>query len=75
MRSPNACRPTIDESRHQEIQTEVDHKTLGYIRKINETQLQILQQLQATRDAPPLSDQPQPAPLMPTPNGARDRLG
>jgi uncharacterized membrane protein len=63
------------QSRHQEIQTEVDHKTLGYLRKINETQLQILQQLQATRDAPPLPDQPEPAPLVPIRNGSdRDAI-
>jgi hypothetical protein len=32
----------------------VDHKTLGYIRTINDTQLQILRRLQATEDRPAL---------------------
>lgn len=40
------------QSRHLEIQAEVDHKTLGYIRAINDTQLQILRRLQATEDWP-----------------------
>jgi len=44
------------QSRHLEIQAEVDHKTLGYIRTINDTQLQILRQLQATEDPHPLPD-------------------
>lgn len=39
------------QSRHQEIQADVDHETLGYIREINETQLRILQALRE-REAP-----------------------
>lgn len=44
------------QSRHLEIQAEVDHKTLGYIRTINDTQLQILRQLQTPEDAHALQD-------------------
>jgi hypothetical protein len=44
------------QSRHLEIQAEVDHKTLGYIRTINDTQSQILRRLQATEDRPALVD-------------------
>lgn len=40
------------QGRHQEIQSDVDHATLGYIKQINETQLQILEQLQKMSGVP-----------------------
>jgi uncharacterized membrane protein len=40
------------QSRHQEIQSDVDHQTLGYLRQINETQLAILEQLRTRQGAP-----------------------
>ncbi|MGI8824359.1 MAG: DUF1003 domain-containing protein [Chloroflexota bacterium] len=42
------------QSRHQEIQSDVDHKTLMYLRQINETQLEILEQMKAGTAASPV---------------------
>jgi len=41
------------QSRHQEIQADVDHQTLGYIRQINDTQLEILKTLHGSQDKNP----------------------
>lgn len=44
------------QSRHQEIQADVDHQTLRYLRQINETQLKILDRVQAATCGIPSSE-------------------